>query len=376
MLLFAVLLLPHFDLKTYERARVLPAAEAALQAEPRTITAVANPRSPGGPHDFSSEGDYWWPDPKNPSGPYIRHDGLTNPGNFVAHRMLMANFALETDALMAAYRLTHDERYAAAAVRQLHAWFVDPATRMNPNLQYAQSVKGVCTGRGTGIIDTVRFAEVALGVIALRGSHALTPAEDATITGWFRAYLHWIRTHPYGIDESKAENNHGTCWVLQAACFARLAGDEAVLADCRRRFKEILLPHQMAADGSFPLELARTKPYSYSIFNLDMMTAVAQVLSTPQENLLSYTLPDGRSVIHGIEFLAPYLADKSKWPSPHDVTHWNTLPGRQPALIFGALATGREDWLKLWERLPADTADEEIRRNTPVRQPVLWVDIP
>lgn len=308
MMLFALLLLPHFDLSTYERARVLTAAEAALNAEPRTITTVANPRSPGGTHDFSSEGDYWWPDPKNPAGPYIRRDGLTNPDNFVAHRMLMSNFARDTDALMAAYRLTHDERYAAAAVRLLHAWFVDPATRMNPNLQYAQSVKGICTGRSIGIIDTVRLTGVALGVIALRGSHALTPDEDAAITGWFRDYLHWIRTHPYGIEESNAGNNHGTCWVLQAACFARLAGDEAVLADCRHRFKQILLPHQMAADGSFPLELARTKPYSYSIFNLDMMTA-----------------------------------------------------------------TGREDWLKLWERLPADPTDEEIRRNFPIRQPVLWV---
>jgi hypothetical protein len=376
MMLFAVLLLPHFDLKSYERARVLPAAEAALQAEPSTITSVANPRSPGGPHDFSSEGDYWWPDPKNPDGPYIRRDGQTNPDNFVGHRHLLLSFVRDVDTLMAAYRLTHDERYAAAAVRQLHAWFVDPATRMNPNLQYAQSVKGVCTGRGTGVIDTVHFAEVALGVIALRGSHALTPGEDAAITGWFRDYLHWIRTHPYGIDESKADNNHGTCWVLQAACFARLTGDEAVLADCRRRFKQILLPGQMAADGSFPREFARTKAYSYSIFNLDVMTAVAQVLSTPQENLLTYALPDGRSIIRGIEFLAPYLADKSKWPRPPDVMHWEALPVRQPSLIFGALATGREDWLKLWERLPADPVDEEIRRNFPLRQPVLWVDIP
>jgi hypothetical protein len=87
-------------------------------------------------------------------------------------------------------------------------------------------------------------------------------------------------------------------------------------------------------------------------------------------------LPDGRSIIHGIEFLAPYLADKSKWPRPPDVMHWEALPARQPALIFGALATGREDWLKLWERLPADPTDEEIRRNFPIRQPVLWVDIP
>ncbi|HZP59297.1 MAG TPA: alginate lyase family protein [Opitutaceae bacterium] len=374
-MLLALLLLPHFDLQAYEKDRVVALADAALHHAPRTITAVVNPRSPGGPHDFSSEGDYWWPDPKNPNGPYIRRDGMTNPDNFTAHRELLLDFVRDTDALIAAYRVTRDERYAAAAVKQLDAWFVNPETKMYPNLQYAQAIKGVCTGRGTGIIDTVHLAEVALGVRALRGSKALTPLEDAAITRWFRSYLLWIRVHPYGQDESKADNNHGTCWALQAACFARLAGDEAVLADCRRRFKEVILK-QMAPDGSFPRELGRTKAYGYSIFNLDVMTALAQVLSTPQENLLTYQLPDGRSIVRGIEFLAPYLADKSKWPKPPDVMYWNDWPVRQPALIFGALATGNEDWLKLWERLPADPTVEEIRRNFPIRQPVLWVDVP
>lgn len=375
-MLFALLLLPHFDLPAFERARVVSLADAALHAEPHTITSVINPRSAGGPHDFSSEGDYWWPDPKNPAGPYIKRDGMTNPDNFTAHRELLLDFVRDTDALMAAYRITHDEHYADTAVKQLSAWFVDPATRMNPNLQYAQAIKGVCTGRGIGIIDTVHLGEVALGIMTLRGSHALTPAREKELTRWFHNYLLWIRIHPYGIDESNADNNHGTCWTLQAACFARLTGDEAVLADCRHRFKEILLPKQMAADGSFPRELGRTKAYGYSIFNLDVMTALAQVLSTPQENLLTYVSPNGRSLVHGIEFLAPYLADKSKWPKAPDVMYWDDWPVRQPALLFGALATGNEDWLKLWERLPADPTVEEIRRNFPVRQPVLWVDLP
>ncbi len=271
--------------------------------------------------------------------------------------------------------MTHDERYAAAAVRQLHAWFVDPATRMNPNLQYAQSIKGVCTGRGIGIIDTVRLAEVALGVIALRGSPALPPGEVAAITGWFRDYLHWIRTHPYGIDERNADNNHGTCWALQAACFARLTGDEAVLADCRRRFRQILLPGQMAADGSFPREFARTRAYSYSIFNLDVMTAVAQVLSTPQGKSPHLHVA-GRPQHHPRRRISrPRTPRRQIQMAPAARRHatGRRCSVRQPSLIFGALATGREDWLKLWERLPADPADEEIRRNFPIRQPVLWV---
>jgi hypothetical protein len=370
LLTFALLA---FNLRAHELPRVVPLAEAALGAQPVSITAVANPRSPGGPHDFSSEGDYWWPDPQKPGGPYVRRDGETNPDNFLAHRRLLFAFARDVGALTAAYDLTHEERFAAAAVSQLRVWFVEPATRMNPNLQYAQAIQGVCTGRAVGVIDTVHLAEVALGVRALHSSRTFNAATETAVKAWFREYLSWLQTHPYGIEERNAENNHGTCWALQAAAFARLLSDETTLTDCRRRFKEVLLPKQMAPDGSFPLEMARTKAYGYSIFNLDVMTGLAVVLSTPAEDLMKLKLADGRAMIRGVEFLAPFLADKAKWTRPPDILYWRGWPVRQPALLFGAVAAGREDWLDQWKRLPSDPAVEEVRRNFPIRFPTLWL---
>jgi hypothetical protein len=385
-----------FDLRAYERPRLVHLAEAALSAEPRSITSVINPRSAGGPHDFSSEGDYWWPDPANPGGPYVQRDGLTNPDNFVAHRQLLLGFARDFGALAAAYHVSGDERFAVAAVRLAHAWFVEPATRMNPRLLYSQAIKGRSTGRSIGVIDTLHLAEVALGIEALRGSKALTKNEDAALTGWFGDYLTWLRTHPYGIEESKARNNHGTCAWLQIACFAKLTGNQATLAESRQRLKEILLPGQMAADGSFPEELRRTKPYGYSLFNLDVMTGLAVVCSTPKENLLTWSLPDGRNLAKSVGWLAPFIADKNLWlksvhrtaPGPDgeailtgdlvkaDVMYWDNWPVRQPCLFFGALATGRRDWLELWQHLDPDPQVEEIRRNFPIRNPVLWIRTP
>lgn len=291
--------------------------------------------------------------------------------------------------------MTGEERYAAAAVQHLHAWFVDPATNMNSNLLYSQAVKGRSTGRSIGVIDTVHFAEVALGVEALQKSKSLSKAEDAAITGWFREYLTWIRTHPYGVDESNAKNNPGTCWTLQAACFARLVGDQAVLAECRQRLTTVHNPNQMAVDGIFPQEVARTKPYGYSIFNLDVMTGLAVALSTEGDNLMTFTLPDGRSLVKGVEWLAPFLTDKEAWlktvrkpatatsaqadskdPIKSDVMYWTDWPVRQPLLVFGALASTHADrsgWLETWKNLNADPTTEEVVRNLPVRQPVLWV---
>ncbi len=394
MLAFLVLAtLPGFNLDTYEKPRLVKDADAVISVEPKTVVTARNPRSAGGLHDFSSEGDYWWPDPKNPDGPYIQRDGMSNPANFVAHRQLLLTFARNFGYLAGAYQVTHDERYAAAAVKHLHAWFVDPATKMNPNLLYSQAIHGRYTGRSIGVIDTVHFAEVALGIEALRGSKALTPDEETAVTGWFRDYLTWLTTHPYGVEESEAKNNHGTCCWLQIACYAHLTGNQAKLEAARQRFKEVLLPNQMAADGSFPQELRRTKPYGYSIFNLDVMSGLAVVCSTPQENLMTWSLPDGRNLARGVAWLAPFLADKQLWlktarrqvldpkgdakPTGQlvkpDVMYWSDWPIRQPSLLFGAFATGREDWLALWKQLPTDPTIEEIIRNYPIREPVLWL---
>ena len=94
-----------FDLVAIERPRVLKAANEYLSAKPITVTAATSPRSAGGPHDFFSEGDYWWPDPKNPDGPYIQRDGMSNPDNFLDHRGAMIRFSLIVPALAAAYEL-------------------------------------------------------------------------------------------------------------------------------------------------------------------------------------------------------------------------------------------------------------------------------
>jgi hypothetical protein len=362
-----------FDLKKFESERLVHKASVALNAAPRTIVTAVNPRSSGSTHDFSSEADYWWPDPANPGGAYMQRDGLSNPANFTAHRELLLDFAETVGTLAAACLVTQEKRYAKAVLAQLRAWFVEPATRMNPNLQYAQAIQGICTGRGIGIIDTVHLAEVALATKALQKTGMFGSDDLAPIAGWFATYLEWLYTHPYGIEESNWPNNHGTCWALQASAFACLTENGNVISDCRRRFTEILLPGQMAVDGSFPQELARTKPYGYSIFNLDVMASLAQILSTPTENLLLHALADGRSIVRGVEFLAPYLADKPSWPYQQDVMCWNEWPIRQPALLFGAMAANRDGWIDLWTKLDPDPVVLEVRRNYPIRNTVIWL---
>jgi hypothetical protein len=361
------------DVAFLDRARILSAAERFIKEPPLTITAYPAPRSAGGVHEYFSEGDYWWSDPGNPDGPYIRRDGETNPDNFNKHREAMRRFCDIVSALTAAYKITGDEKFAAQAIRHLKAWCVDDATKMYPHLKYAQAIKGRFTGRGTGIIDTIHLIEVARAVEILSGSNSFKGDEEAAVKRWFAEYLQFLTIHQYGIDERESKNNHGTWWVAQVAEFAHLVNDTANLAYCRSRFKEVLLPKQMAADGRFPEELARTKPYSYSIFNLEGMTTICWVLSTTSDNLWDYTLPDGRNMAKALGFLYPYIVDKSKWPYPKDVMHFEAFPGRQPFLLFAGIALGESRYVETWKKLEADSKNEEVQRSIPIRQPVLWV---
>jgi Alginate lyase len=354
-----------------DRARILAAANRYLTEPPITITASRSQRSKGGLHDYFSEGDYWWPDEKNPSGPYIRRDGFTNPANFDDHRKAMVRLSLIVPVLAAAWELTAKKKYADHAARHLRAWFVEPATKMNANLEYAQAIFNLNNGRGIGIIDTLHLVEPARAATVLANAGVL---EDATtIKGWFTEYLNWMRTSNNGREERDAKNNHGSCWVMQAAEFARFTGNNEVMTWCRQRFRSTLVPDQIAPDGSLPLELARTKPYSYCLFDLDVMSTICQTLSTPADNLWTFTTPDGRSIRKLIAFMAPFIKDKSAWPYMHDVEHWDDLPNRQPSLLFAGIAYNRPDYIALWKTLNPDPAVPEVIRNFPVRQPLLWL---
>jgi len=363
----------NFDLYAFERPRVVKMADGFLRQKPITVTASHSDRSAGGLHDYFSEGDYWWPDPKNPNGPYIRRDGMSNPGNFDAHRKALLRLSVQAPALCAAWVLTKQRRYAEHAAAHLRAWFLNKETRMNPNLQYAQAIHGRVTGRGTGIIDTIHLVEVFRGASGIEASGVLAHAERDGLRQWVADYLQWMRTSKQGEEEESAKNNHGTCWVMQAAEFAAYTGNAAVEDFCRRRFAEVLLPTQMAANGSFPLELARTKPYGYSLFNLETMAAVCQILSDKQHDLWSFQLPDGRGMARAMAFMAPYIADKTKWPYPPDVMYFDNWPLRQQSLLFAGLALHEEKYLALWKRLNPNPPTEEAVRNYPIRQPVLWV---
>lgn len=352
---------------------ILAKANEDLKSKPITVTSYQSERSAGGVHDFFSEADYWWPDALNPSGPYIQKDGQTNPANFSEHRLAMIRFSQMVGNLTSAYLLTKDNKFALKAIQHCKAWFVDTASKMTPSLLYAQAIKGKVTGRGVGIIDMIQMMEVAQSIMVLEKENAIKAEDFIEIKKWFQQYLQWVNTHPYGIDEREAKNNHGTCWTMQVAVFAKLVDDKVLLNYCDNRFKTLLLPAQMDANGSFPLELKRTKPYGYSLFNLDAMYTLAHVLSSKENNLWEYKTTNGLSLKKGIEFLYPFVANKNSWTLPKDIMYWENWPVAHPFLLFGYAAYGNQDWLTTWSNLEHFPTTAEVIRNLPIRNPLLWI---
>lgn len=364
------------DVAAADHDQIISAANNALTLAPVMITEFHAALSTGGRHDYYSNGDYWWPNPNTTNGlPYVQRDGQTDPKNFNDDRDCLRRMDNAVAALAAAYKITGDDRYAARAAELLRVFFLDPATMMNPNLQYAQAIPGVSPGRGTGIIDTLHLIQVPRAIEAMEKSPAFPPDEVTGLKKWFSDYVTWMRTSKNGNDEANASNNHAVAYWLQVAVFAQFTGDQKDLDASREQFKKVFVPKQMAADGSFPRELARTKPYGYSTFQLGNMVTLCQVLSTPQDNLWQFQLPDGRGIRKAVEFMYPYLADKNKWLADgrrKDIQAWDGWPSQQPLLLFAGLAFHDQKYLDLWSKLSAATS-QEVRRNTAITQPVLWL---
>ena len=367
-----------FSVAEFDRARVLRNAAKYLSDKPVTVTAAHSPRSAGGLHDFFSEGDYWWPDPKNPDGPYIQRDGMTNPDNFIGHRQVPHEASVQAPALTAAWKLTKDRRYADHAAAHIRAWFVDETTRMNPDLNTPRPSMARPPGAAPASSTPFIWWKLRAPFRSSPNAGSLTPADYSATRKWFADYALWMTTSKNGMEERDAKNNHGTCWLMQVAAFARLTGNRELMADCAARYKAIVVPGQLAPDGSQPLEAARTKPYGYCLFNLEALATLCQIVSesaagvSSEDNLWQFSTPDHRGIAKAIEYMFPFIRDKKLWSKPPDVMYFEYWPMRQAALLFGGIACKRPEYIDLWKKLRADSDVEEVIRNYFIRQPVLW----
>ena len=317
----------------------------------------------GDKHDYISCAPYYWPDPANPTGPYIRRDGESNKAVLTPDKKNLGSLIYGVVQLSLAYKLSSDEKYAAKAVDNLRIWFLNPATRMNPNLNFGQTIYGRLggKGRGAGMIETYRFVELLDGVELLRKSPSFTETDLKNLKKWFDEYLQWMMTSEVGNQEYKAKNNHGTSFDIQAIRYALFVGKEDIARKYLNDFPARRLFAQIEPDGKQPAELIRTKALHYSVFNLLHLLDICSIAKTMNVDLYSMKPEDGRSIAGALEYLAQF-AGKPKSAFPYkQISDWD---GAQKNLLLQLYRADRLSSKKQFEKYYSGSIKNLSANNT------------
>lgn len=289
-------------------------ADKALLEGPFSVMEKKNDPPSGDKHDYMSLAPYFWPDSSKANGlPYIRKDGQTNPEvKDYKDKEYMPKLCELVHTLALAYYFSDNEAYAQHASQLLKVWFLDPATKMNPNLNYAQAIKGVNDGRGAGLIDARHFIKLIDAINLLNGSKYWKTEDQKGMKQWFSDFLHWMQTSPNGIDEMDAENNHGT-WYDALRLSMALYADSTDLAKKIIENAKGRLDKQMDAEGKFPKEMERTIALHYNVFDLDAFFLIAAMGENLNIDMWNYQSPSGKSLKKGFDFLFPYITNQKEW---------------------------------------------------------------
>ena len=332
-------------------------AERALRVQPLSVTQKPETAPSGDKHDYLSHAPYFWPNPARSDGlPYVRRDGEQNhealliPDHSNLERVIKSVSALAFGAYFVG-----EPAYAAHAQRLVRVWFLDPATRMKPNLNYAQLIKGEQQGNPAGIIETHLLTVLVDALALLAESNAWSAREDEEMKRWCDAYLGWLRESANGKREARATNNHGTWYDAQVSALALFLGDDDAARAVLEASKNRRIALQVAPDGRQPEELKRTRSLSYSLFNLEGWFTLAALGERLGIDLWAFQTADGRSLRGAFEFLLPALTGQQKWPYAQ-IT--NVDPRQYGPLVYQAARQYRQPRYRLaYEQLaPGATA--------------------
>jgi len=327
-----------------------------------TLSVVQKELTPpsGNKHDYMSIAPYWWPNPNTPNGiPYVRRDGEINPErDQTSDRKRLDSIVQAVKTLSLGHFFTGQEKYAAQATKLLGVWFLESATKMNPNLRYAQAIPGRNNGRGAGIIETHNLPELIDAVGMLYESTSWEQRNQRALQDWFNAYLIWLLESPEGRAEAKAQNNHGSWYDVQVASYALFTGKNELAKKVLSEFPTKRIAKQIEPDGRQPRELERTQAWNYSLFNLEALFDAASIADKLGMDLWNYETQDKRGIRTALDWLLPFATGAKMW-SYQQISTWQ--PEKLAPLLRRAALQYREmAYENALSKLPGVTVDQRF----------------
>lgn len=294
---------------------LLAEADQALTLHPPSVMQKKTMPPSGDKHDFVSQAPYFWRDTNSPNGHYVRRDGQRNPeSNESSDAGNLGKVCSSAHTLALAFYFTGDEKYAAKATEIIRVWFLNPATRMNPNLNFGQGIPGEVTGRPEGLISARGLVELMDALGLLSAAQAWTTVDQSAMTAWIGDYFDWLTTSKIALEEGRAANNHGTFYDTQVVALALYLGKIEVARNLVLKDRENRIARQIEPDGRQPRELSRTLSFDYSLFNLRALSDLASLGQTAGVDLWHYQTADGRSLLKALEYMASYANPEKVWP--------------------------------------------------------------
>ncbi|MFT3934283.1 MAG: alginate lyase family protein [Chitinophagaceae bacterium] len=327
-------------------ARLQKQADSLLDIKPMSVMEKAFTPASGNKHDYMSQAPYFWYDSSKPNGlPYLRRDGERNPEIYkITDRTYLGKIENATRILSLAWYFTGQEKYATKAAIILRTWFLDDATKMNPNLDYGQAIPGINTGRGIGIIETIALTGIADAAILLLGASSWKTNDEQSLKQWYAQYLNWMLTSKNGKEEHAAKNNHGTWYYAQAIDFALFTGDKKMAVDLINESKK-RLDSQLTAEGKQPLELERTNGLGYSTMNLHGWFTLATLAGKAGIDLWNYQTPLKASLKTAFDWLSPYAMGTENW-TYQQISKYNSKSEFYPLLLQAAAGFNDSNYLQ------------------------------
>lgn len=340
--------------------QLLADADRLLKYKPVSVMDKAAWPPSGNKHDYMSIGPYWWPDPSKPDGlPYIRKDGEVNPEvKDYPDKENMPKLCENVNLLALAYYYSGNEVYANHAAKLLRVWFIDTATRMNPNLNFGQAIKGVNEGRAEGVIDTRQFIYAIDGIELLQGSKSWSANDHKLIKKWFSQFLDWLNTSKIGIVEMNARNNHGVWFDAQALSIALFV--DSVEMSNRIVLKSLeRLDKQLDDNGFFPYELERNTSFHYSVFIMNAFDIIAQLSEKTKTNLWTSQTPSGKSFKKAFDSLMPYIKEEVVWNKGKQIKPFN-FNDAIPLLLSGYTKLNCTECIDTIKKISGEKSKEQL----------------